>query len=121
MSSKQFTVHLIDAANHRMRAGGAPPIRVEYEGDDFDAATSAARLLAADPNNILLTVRFYNFALFGGGIKDTLITAEVSRKARGDTAPPSGSVQCPHCKWGFAPSVIDQHIREKHADVRASV
>lgn len=26
----------------------------------------------------------------------------------------SGSVQCPHCKWGFAPSVIDQHIREKH-------
>lgn len=24
------------------------------------------------------------------------------------------SVQCPYCKWGFAPSVIKQHIREKH-------
>jgi len=26
----------------------------------------------------------------------------------------SGSVECPHCHWGFSPSVIDQHIREKH-------
>jgi hypothetical protein len=25
------------------------------------------------------------------------------------------SVQCPHCKWGFFPSVIEQHIREKHS------
>lgn len=25
-----------------------------------------------------------------------------------------GSVRCPHCHWGFAPEVIDQHIREKH-------
>ena len=24
------------------------------------------------------------------------------------------SVECPHCHWGFHPSVIDQHIREKH-------
>jgi hypothetical protein len=24
------------------------------------------------------------------------------------------SVECPHCHWGFAPSVIQQHIREKH-------
>lgn len=26
----------------------------------------------------------------------------------------ASSVECPHCHWGFAPSVIDQHIREKH-------
>lgn len=26
----------------------------------------------------------------------------------------SGSVQCPHCRWGFAPSVLKQHIAEKH-------
>jgi hypothetical protein len=26
----------------------------------------------------------------------------------------SGSVECPHCHWGFAPAVIRQHIREKH-------
>lgn len=26
------------------------------------------------------------------------------------------SVQCPHCKWGFYPGVIAQHIREKHGD-----
>ena len=24
------------------------------------------------------------------------------------------SIECPHCHWGFAASVIDQHIREKH-------
>ena len=24
------------------------------------------------------------------------------------------SVECPHCHWGFHPSVIAQHIREKH-------
>ena len=24
------------------------------------------------------------------------------------------SAECPHCHWGFAPSVIEQHIREKH-------
>jgi len=27
---------------------------------------------------------------------------------------PYDSVECPHCHWGFASSVIDQHIREKH-------
>jgi hypothetical protein len=26
----------------------------------------------------------------------------------------ASSVECPHCKWGIAPSAIDQHIREKH-------
>lgn len=25
-----------------------------------------------------------------------------------------GSVECPHCHWGFAPTVIEQHIRDKH-------
>jgi hypothetical protein len=24
------------------------------------------------------------------------------------------SIQCPHCHWGFDPSVIEQHMREKH-------
>jgi len=28
--------------------------------------------------------------------------------------PPGGSVECPPCHWGFAASVIDEHIREKH-------
>jgi hypothetical protein len=26
----------------------------------------------------------------------------------------TGSVECPHCHLGFAPSVIEQHVREKH-------
>jgi hypothetical protein len=26
----------------------------------------------------------------------------------------SGSVECPHCHWGFAPTVILEHIHEKH-------
>ena len=26
----------------------------------------------------------------------------------------AGSVECPHCHWGIAPSAIEQHIREKH-------
>jgi hypothetical protein len=29
-------------------------------------------------------------------------------------APIGESIECPHCHWGFAASVIDQHIREKH-------
>jgi len=37
------------------------------------------------------------------------------RKARLEARlTPGGSVECPHCHWGFAPSVIAQHIREKH-------
>jgi len=27
-----------------------------------------------------------------------------------------GSIECPHCHWGFAPAVVDQHIREKHGE-----
>lgn len=27
---------------------------------------------------------------------------------------PGGSVECPHCHWGFSPTVIEEHIREKH-------
>jgi hypothetical protein len=27
---------------------------------------------------------------------------------------PGGSVECPHCHWGYAASAIDQHLREKH-------
>ena len=26
----------------------------------------------------------------------------------------TNSVECPHCRWGFHPSVIAQHIAEKH-------
>jgi hypothetical protein len=26
------------------------------------------------------------------------------------------SIECPHCHWGFAPTVIQQHIHEKHGD-----
>jgi hypothetical protein len=26
----------------------------------------------------------------------------------------SSSVECPHCHWGLHPTVIEQHIREKH-------
>jgi hypothetical protein len=29
-----------------------------------------------------------------------------------------GSVECPHCHWGFAPSAILNHIREKHGEIR---
>lgn len=34
---------------------------------------------------------------------------------KGDDIAPSGSVQCPVCRWGFAPAVIKQHLREKHS------
>lgn len=26
----------------------------------------------------------------------------------------TSSVECPYCHFGFAPSVVEQHIREKH-------
>lgn len=41
------------------------------------------------------------------------LTDEIARlNARVIT--PGGSVECPYCHWGIAPSAIDQHIREKH-------
>ena len=35
--------------------------------------------------------------------------------AKTEAAYSGKSVQCPHCRWGFDPRVIDQHIREKHS------
>lgn len=37
--------------------------------------------------------------------------------AQGVFPPKSDGVECPYCKWGFAPSVIKQHMREKHGDM----
>jgi hypothetical protein len=41
--------------------------------------------------------------------------AHVARGLRTGYARMTGSVECPHCHWGFAPSVIEQHLREKHS------
>lgn len=40
---------------------------------------------------------------------------EIARKALpGKPIATALSIECPHCKLGYALSVIDQHIREKH-------
>jgi hypothetical protein len=44
------------------------------------------------------------------GLRRVFAAASASRRPVGD----GGSVECPYCHWGFAPSVIDQHMREKH-------
>lgn len=48
-------------------------------------------------------------------LRETFENSETA-KARVEREPKhsSSSIECPHCHWGFAPSVIDQHIREKH-------
>jgi hypothetical protein len=42
-----------------------------------------------------------------------LLKTELCAAVRAET-PEGKSVECPVCHWGFAPSVIDQHMREKH-------
>lgn len=43
------------------------------------------------------------------------LTQAIGAVERGFAVHDGGSVECPHCHWGFAPSVIQQHISEKHA------
>jgi predicted oxidoreductase len=44
------------------------------------------------------------------------LTEAIAAVERGGSlmGPGSSSVECPHCHWGFAPAVIQQHIAEKH-------
>jgi hypothetical protein len=58
---------------------------------DRPGRSRAGRDLLADACNEIQRLR--TFAPAGGGDK---------------------SVECPFCHWGFAPTVIRQHIREKH-------
>jgi cytochrome c peroxidase len=44
--------------------------------------------------------------------------AKMNEGKRTGYARMTGSVECPHCHWGFAPSVIEQHVREKHDPTR---
>jgi hypothetical protein len=49
------------------------------------------------------------------GVDPLQVAQQLRRFIAKTEADKSGeSVQCPYCKWGFFPSVIDQHIREKH-------
>jgi hypothetical protein len=57
--------------------------------------------LDAQLMNGALTQREYD-----SNVRDLNAWAEAKMNAR--------SVECPHCHWGFAPSVIEQHVREKH-------
>jgi hypothetical protein len=42
-------------------------------------------------------------------LKKRLAAIEDMLSARG------GSLRCPHCGWGLAPRVLQQHINEKHS------
>lgn len=72
----QFVVTIIDPPN---RASGIGTKL--YEGDDFTAARMAAHKAVADQSNIGRYVRFYNFALFAGGMTDTLVTEGLYRES----------------------------------------
>jgi hypothetical protein len=52
--------------------------------------------------------------LYGALVMTTLKLRALEQRANGNRGRRSDSVECPHCHWGFAPSVVDQHIREKH-------
>jgi hypothetical protein len=67
-----YVVHLIQAA-YRQRPD-KPPLKVLYNGDDRAAALDAVTAAHERPENTGLYVRFYDFHMFCGGMKDTAIT-----------------------------------------------
>ena len=66
----RFTVKII-AAQDRGTGKGV----TVYSGDDGEEANRAAALESTKPENVGKYIRFYDFVLLGGGMKDTLITA----------------------------------------------
>ena len=68
----KFAVHLIDPNDWRTKRGAKEPLAVLYEGDSYTEAQAAAQAAATDENRGK-TIRFCDFHLFGGGIKDTPI------------------------------------------------
>ena len=73
----KFTVAILEPGD---RASGKG--RNVYEGDDFKAAQLAATTAVADPNHIAKLVRFYNFAMFAGGMTETLVSIDKQREAQ---------------------------------------
>lgn len=65
---KLFTVAVIEAKDRKTGQG-----IIVYEGDDAREARAAMDQERAKPENKGRYLRLYNFALFGGGIQDTLI------------------------------------------------
>lgn len=72
-STHKFSVHLIDTTDRLMKAGAKEPLAVLYEGNNFVAAQEAAQAATTNENRGK-SIRFYNFQLIGGGMKDTPIT-----------------------------------------------
>jgi hypothetical protein len=48
---------------------------------------------------------------------DTVSGDKYTLQAQAGGLSPGRSVECPYCKWGFAPSAIAEHIREKHGAI----
>lgn len=70
--SKTYVVHLV-ADEHRMKPH-AKPLAVLYEGDDKNEAEGWAMAAFKNPQHRGRWIRFYDFHLFGGGMRDTFIT-----------------------------------------------
>lgn len=67
--TKRFATVLMDKKDKDMGTG-----RELYSGDESEGAKEAARIAWSDPENIGSIIRQYDFALIGGGMKDTEIT-----------------------------------------------
>lgn len=66
----QYAVTLLDEGALAAAQGKGEKL---YEGDSYGEAEGAATSAFINPNNKGRTIRFCNFSLFGGGLKDTLI------------------------------------------------
>lgn len=78
-------------------------ITIEYDPDWGDIGAEELRRSMEDEKRAWM--------IGDVGINDIIDT---NGKVIWEIVPGSKSIQCPHCRWGFDPSVILQHIREKH-------
>jgi hypothetical protein len=68
----QFVVHIVAPAY--VKRPDKPPVAVIYEGDYYADAIDKAYEAQKNPQYKGQVLRFFNFSLFGGGMKDTPIT-----------------------------------------------
>jgi hypothetical protein len=68
-TKNQFVVQILSNTKNA-RASGVYDAII-YQGDDHNEAERLAAVAARDPQWKGRVLRFYNYALFGGGLKDT--------------------------------------------------
>ena len=84
------------------------PIGYAFEPADYQALRRIEKALFGDGTKLTADQR----RDLANAMHEVLEHAEKIQEAQPAA---SDSVQCPHCRFGFAPSAIKQHIAEKHS------